>query len=81
VDFVFIFCGRTMAMAAMGMVAAGGFSGLGYLNKKCPQGVLGLVFYKKKNPVFRVKLPKLHHLTVSLNVMGLDSGSNISECS
>ncbi len=51
ISFLF-FCGRTMAMAAMAMVSAGGFSGMGYLNKKCPQGVPGLVF--QKTPVFGV---------------------------
>jgi hypothetical protein len=51
-----------MVMAAMGMVAAMGFSGVGYPKKICPQGVLGLVFLK--TPVFGVRLPKLDQLTV-----------------
>ncbi len=55
-----------MSMAAMGMVAAGVFLGVGYLNKKCPQGFPGLVFHK--NPVFEVRLPKLDQLTVHLHI-------------
>jgi hypothetical protein len=51
-----------MTMVAMGMVAAGGFLGVGYLKKKCPHGVPGLVLHK--TPVFGVRLPKLDQLTV-----------------
>jgi hypothetical protein len=61
ISFLF-FCGRTMAMAAMGMVAAGGFSGVGYPKKKYPQGVAGPVF--EESPVFGVRRPKLDQLTV-----------------
>jgi hypothetical protein len=52
-----------MAMAAMGVVFARGFSGVGYPKKKSQQGVAGVVF--KKTPVFVVQLPKLDHMTVS----------------
>jgi hypothetical protein len=48
------------------MVAAGGFSGVGYLKKKFPQGVPGLVFHE--TPVFGVQLPKLDQLTVPSSV-------------
>jgi hypothetical protein len=51
-----------MAMAAMGVVSAWGFLGVGFLKKKSPQGVAGLVL--QKTPVFRVGLPKLDHMTV-----------------
>jgi hypothetical protein len=40
-----------MAMAAMGVVSAGGFLGMGFIKKKCPQGVAGLVL--QKTPVFK----------------------------
>jgi hypothetical protein len=56
------FCGRTMAMAAMKVVSAGGFSGMGYPKKKYPQGVAGPLF--EKTSVFGVQLPKLDQLTV-----------------
>jgi hypothetical protein len=61
ISFLF-FCGRTMAMAAMGMVSAGGLLGMGFHKKKYPQGVASAVF--EKTPVFGVGLPKLDHLTV-----------------
>jgi hypothetical protein len=57
-----IICSRTMAMAAMKVVSAGGFSGVGFQKKKSPQGVAGPVF--EKTPVLGVQRPKLGQTTV-----------------
>ncbi len=57
------FCRLTMAMAAMKVVSAGGFMGVGCSKKKYPHGVVGPVF--EKTPVFGVQLPKLDQLTVT----------------
>jgi hypothetical protein len=51
-----------MAMAAMKVVSAEGFSGMGYPKKNFPQGVAGPLF--EKTPVFGVRLPKLDQFTV-----------------
>jgi hypothetical protein len=56
------FCGRTMAMAAMKVVSAGGYRGWATRKKKYPQGAAGPVF--EETPVFGVQLPKLDQLMV-----------------
>jgi hypothetical protein len=61
-DLDFNFCGQTMAMAAMGMVAAWWLLGVGYLKKKCPQGAW--VYFSMKPLFFWIRLPKLDQLTV-----------------
>ncbi len=51
-----------MAMAAMNMVSAGGFSGVSFHLRRCPQGVASVLC--KKNPIFGSRRSKLDHLTV-----------------
>jgi hypothetical protein len=60
-----IFHGRTMAMAAMSMVSAGGFSGVSFRFRRCPQGVAS---YSAKNPFLGPQSPrsKSDHLTVCI---------------
>ncbi len=57
---------RAMAMAAMDKVSAGGFSGVSFHLRKCPQGVASAVC--KKTPVFGSQSSKLDHLTVCCRV-------------
>jgi hypothetical protein len=45
-----IFHGRTMAIAAMIMVSAEGFSGVSFHLRRCPQGVASVLC--KKTPIF-----------------------------
>ncbi len=51
-----------MAMAVMNMVSAGGFSGVSFHFRRCPQGVASVLC--KKIPIFGSRLSKLDHLTV-----------------
>jgi hypothetical protein len=51
-----------MAMAAMNMVSAGGFSGVSYLLRWCPQGVASVLC--KKTSIFGFRRSKLDHMTV-----------------
>jgi hypothetical protein len=51
-------------MAAMNMVSAGGFSGISFHLRRCPQGVACVLC--KKNPIFGSRRSKLDHLTVSI---------------
>jgi hypothetical protein len=51
-----------MAMAAMNMVSAGGFSGVCLHLRRCPQGVASVLC--KKTPIFGSRRSKLDHLTV-----------------
>jgi hypothetical protein len=53
-----------MAMAAMNMVSAGGFSEVSFHLRKCPQGVASVLC--KKTTVFGSRWSKLDHLTVAL---------------
>jgi hypothetical protein len=57
-----IFHGRTMAMATMNMVSAGGFSGVSFHLRRCPQEVACVLC--KKTPFFGSQRSKLHNLTV-----------------
>jgi hypothetical protein len=49
-------------MAAMKMVSAGGFSGVSFHLRRCPQGVVSVL--RKKSPIFGSRRSKLDHLTV-----------------
>jgi hypothetical protein len=51
-----------MAIAAMNMVPAGGFSGISFHLRRCPQGVASVL--GKKTPIFGSRRSKLDHLTV-----------------
>jgi hypothetical protein len=51
-----------MAMAAMNMVSAGGFSGVSFHLRRFPQGVASV--FCKKTPIFGSRGSKLDHLTV-----------------
>jgi hypothetical protein len=51
-----------MAMAAMNMVSAGGFSGVSFHLERCPQGVASVLC--KKTPIVGFRRSKLDHLTV-----------------
>jgi hypothetical protein len=51
-----------MAMAAMNMVFAGGFSGVSFHLRRYPQGVASLLC--KKIPIFGSRRSKLDYLTV-----------------
>jgi hypothetical protein len=53
-----------MTMAAMKMVSAGGFSGVSFYLRRCPQGVASVL--RKKTPIFGSRRSKLDHLTVAL---------------
>jgi hypothetical protein len=57
-----IFHGRTMAMAAMNMVSTGGFSGVSFHSRRCPQAVASVLC--EKIPIFGSRRSKLDHLTV-----------------
>ncbi len=59
-----IFNGRTMAMAAMNMVSAGGFSGVSFHLRRCQQGVASVLCMK--TPIFESQRSKLDNLTVYL---------------
>ncbi len=52
----------TMAMAAMNMVSAGGFSGVSFHLRRCPQGVASVL--RKITPIFESRRSKLVYLTV-----------------
>ncbi len=52
-----------MAMAAMNMVSAGGFSRISFHLRKCPQGVASVL--RKKTSIFGSRRSKLDPLTVS----------------
>jgi hypothetical protein len=49
-------------MAAMNMVSAGGFSGISFHLRTCPQGVASVL--RKKTLIFGSRRSKLDHLTV-----------------
>jgi hypothetical protein len=49
-------------MAAMNMVSAGGFSGVSFHLRTCPQGVASVLC--KKTPIFASRGSKLDYLTV-----------------
>ncbi len=49
-------------MAAMNMVSAGGFLGVSFHLRRCPQGVASVLC--KKTPIFGYRGSKLDHLTV-----------------
>ncbi len=49
-------------MAAMNMVSAGGFSGVSFHSRRCPQGVASVLC--KKTPIFGFRRSKLDHLKV-----------------
>jgi hypothetical protein len=49
-------------MAAMNMVSAGGFSGVNFHLRTCPQGVASVLC--KKKAIFGSRRSKLDHLTV-----------------
>ncbi len=51
-----------MAMAVMNTVSAGGFSGVSFHLRRCPQGVASALC--KKTPIFGSRRSKLDHLTV-----------------
>jgi hypothetical protein len=51
-----------MAMEAMNMVAAGGFSGVSYHLRRCPQGLASVL--RQKTTTFGSRQSKLDHLTV-----------------
>jgi hypothetical protein len=51
-----------MAMAAMNMVFAGGFSEVSFHLRRCPQGVTSVLC--KKTPIFGSQRSKLDHVTV-----------------
>jgi hypothetical protein len=51
-----------MDMAAMNMVFAGGFSGVSFQLRRCPQGVASVLC--KKTPMFGSQRSKLDHLMV-----------------
>jgi hypothetical protein len=51
-------------MAAMNMVSAGGFLGVSFHLRPCPQGVASVLC--KKTPIFGSKRSKLDHLTVNI---------------
>ncbi len=53
-----------MAMAAMNLVSAGGFSGVSFHLRGCPQGVARVLC--KKTPIFGSQRSKLDHQTVVL---------------
>ncbi len=53
-------------MAAMNMVSAGGFSGVSFHLRRCPQGVASVLC--KKTTIFGSRRSKLDHLTVSSRV-------------
>jgi hypothetical protein len=55
-------------MAAMNMVSAGGFSGVSFHLRRCPQGVTSVLC--KKTPIFGSRRSKLDHLTV-LHMVGV----------
>ncbi len=52
-----------MAMAAMNMVSAGGFWGVSFHLKRCPQGVASVLC--QKTSIFGSRRSKLDHLTVT----------------
>jgi Asp-tRNA(Asn)/Glu-tRNA(Gln) amidotransferase A subunit family amidase len=52
-----------MAMAAMNMMSAGGFSRVSFHLRRCPQGVTSVLC--EKTPIFESRRSKLDHLTVS----------------
>jgi hypothetical protein len=49
-------------MAAMNIVSAGGFSGISFYLRRCPQGVASVLC--KKTTIFGSRRSKLDHLTV-----------------
>ncbi len=49
-----------MVMAAMNMVSAGGFSGVSFHFRRCPQGVASVLC--KKTPIFWVPTIKVRQL-------------------
>ncbi len=53
-------------MAAMNMMSAGGFSGVSFHLRTCPQGVASVLY--KKTPIFGSRRSKLDHLTVGIFV-------------
>ncbi len=55
---------RTMALTAMNMVSAGGFSGASFHLRRCPQGVASALC--KKTHIFGSRRSKLDHLTVQI---------------
>ncbi len=60
----------TMAMAAVNMVSAGGFSGVRFHSIRCPQGVASVLC--EKTTIFGSRRSKLDHLTV----VGVLTGDN-----
>ncbi len=54
-------------MAAMNIVSAGGFSGVSFHVRTCPQGVASVIC--KKTPIFASRRSKLDHLTVIVTVL------------
>ncbi len=50
-------------MGAMNLVSAGGFLGVSFHVRRCPQCVASVLF--KKNPILGSQRSKLDHLTVS----------------
>jgi hypothetical protein len=55
-----------MAMAAMTMVSVGGFSGVSFLLRTCPQGVASVLC--KKTSISGSRGSKLDHLTVLITI-------------
>ncbi len=60
-----------MAMAAMNMVSAGGFSGVSFLLRRCPLVVASVLC--KKTPIFGSQGSKLDHLTVCIGYKSFSS--------
>jgi hypothetical protein len=52
-------------MASMNMVSAGGFSGVSFHVRTCPQGVASVL--RKKTPIFGSRRSKLDHVTVCID--------------
>jgi hypothetical protein len=65
-----------MSMAAMNMVSAGGFLGVSFQLRRCPQGVAFVLC--KKNPMFGLRRSKLDHLTVFLRAIAMKSKSELN---
>ncbi len=60
-----------MAMADMNMVSAGGFSGLSFNLRTCPQGAASVLC--KKTPIFGSRRSKLDHLMVYFVALSLQA--------